>query len=160
MRAWRSSAPPANVSWLLGGTGLATWTTPKGGYFITLDVLDGCAREVVRRAADIALVPAGATHPCRHDPRDRTIRIAPSYPDITELEQAISGLATCVRLAGYEKLAAAQRYSGVRIGWLTSGMDPGLDETVAVGIHHGLDAVTQVEFAEHPADVGLDGGLG
>src|SRR5258708_38705223 len=93
----------------LDGTGLATWSTPKGGYFITLNVLDGCAREVVRRAAGagIALTPAGATHPYHADPRDRTIRIAPTYPDITELEQAISGLATCVRLAGYEKLAAA-----------------------------------------------------
>jgi DNA-binding transcriptional MocR family regulator len=91
----------------LGGTGLATWSTPKGGYFIALNVLDGCAREVVRRAsgAGIALPPAGATHPYRDDPRDRTIRIAPTYPDITELEQAISGLATCVRLVGYEKLA-------------------------------------------------------
>ena len=91
----------------LDGTGLATWSTPKGGYFITVNVVDGCAREVVRRAADagIALTPAGATHPYRDDPRDRTLRIAPTYPDITELEQAISGLATCVRLAGYEKLA-------------------------------------------------------
>lgn len=94
----------------LDGTGLATWSTPKGGYFITLNVLDGCAREVVRRAAGagIALTPAGATHPYHDDPRDRTIRIAPTYPDLTELEQAISGLATCVRLAGYEKLAAAR----------------------------------------------------
>ncbi|MEU9123164.1 aminotransferase class I/II-fold pyridoxal phosphate-dependent enzyme [Streptomyces sp. NPDC048506] len=93
----------------LDGTGLATWSVPKGGYFITLDVLDGCAREVVRRAADagIALTPAGATHPYGDDPRDRTIRIAPSYPDTTELQQAIDGLATCVRLVGYEHLAAA-----------------------------------------------------
>jgi DNA-binding transcriptional MocR family regulator len=94
----------------LGGTGLATWSRPRGGYFIALDVLDGCAREVVRRAADagIALTPAGATHPYGDDPRDRTIRIAPSYPDLAELEQAITGVATCVRLASYEKLASAQ----------------------------------------------------
>jgi len=88
----------------LGGTGLATWSKPKGGYFIALNVPDGCAREVVRRAgeAGIALTAAGATHPYGDDPRDRTIRIAPSYPGLAELEQAIEGLAVCVRLVGHE----------------------------------------------------------
>jgi DNA-binding transcriptional MocR family regulator len=92
----------------LGDTGLATWSTPKGGYFITLDVLDGCAHEVVRRAADagLALTPAGATHPYGDDPRDRTIRIAPSFPDLSEIEEIIEGVATCVRLVGYERLVA------------------------------------------------------
>ncbi|MFD4560399.1 aminotransferase class I/II-fold pyridoxal phosphate-dependent enzyme [Streptomyces sp. NPDC058469] len=92
----------------LGDTGLATWSAPRGGYFITLDVLDGCAREVVRRAADagLALTPAGATHPYRDDPRDRTIRIAPSFPGLSEIEETIEGVATCVRLVGYERLAA------------------------------------------------------
>jgi len=92
----------------LGGTGLANWSTPKGGYFITLDVLDGCAREVVRRAAEagIALTPAGATHPYGDDPRDRTIRIAPSFPEPEEVEQIVAGVAVCVRLVGYEKLVA------------------------------------------------------
>lgn len=91
----------------LDGTGLATWSTPRGGYFITLDVLDGCAREVVRRAADagLALTPAGATHPYGDDPRDRTIRIAPTFPDLSEIEQIIDGVTTCVRLVCYEKLA-------------------------------------------------------
>ncbi|MFE6164345.1 aminotransferase [Streptomyces sp. NPDC056486] len=89
----------------LGGTGLARWTDPKGGYFVTLEVTDGCAKEVVRRAADagIVLTPAGATHPYGDDPRDATIRIAPSYPSLAELEQAIEGLAVCVRLVGYEQ---------------------------------------------------------
>ncbi|MGW5865270.1 aminotransferase class I/II-fold pyridoxal phosphate-dependent enzyme [Streptomyces sp. NPDC055239] len=89
----------------LGGTGLARWTDPKGGYFVTLEVTDGCAKEVVRRAAEagIVLTPAGATHPHGDDPRDATIRIAPSYPSLTELEQAIEGLAVCVRLVGYEQ---------------------------------------------------------
>ncbi|MFG3114853.1 aminotransferase class I/II-fold pyridoxal phosphate-dependent enzyme [Streptomyces sp. NPDC048197] len=92
----------------LGGTGLATWTTPKGGYFVTLDVPDGCAKEVVRRAAEagIVLTPAGATHPYGDDPRDAVIRIAPSYPGLAELEQAIEGLAVCVRLVGHERQAA------------------------------------------------------
>ena len=92
----------------LGDTSLATWSTPRGGYFITLDVPDGCAREVVRRAADagLALTPAGATHPYGDDPGDRTIRIAPSFPDASEIEEIIDGVATCVRLVGYEKLVA------------------------------------------------------
>jgi DNA-binding transcriptional MocR family regulator len=89
----------------LGGTGLATWTHPTGGYFVTLDVPEGTAREVVARAkaAGVALTPAGATHPYGDDPRDATIRIAPSYPTLDELETAITGLTTCVRLVGYEK---------------------------------------------------------
>ena len=93
----------------LGDTGLATWSTPRGGYFVCLDVLDGCAAEVVELAgkAGIALTPAGSTHPYGDDPRDRTIRIAPSYPSIEELESAVDGLATCVRLVGYEKLLSA-----------------------------------------------------
>jgi DNA-binding transcriptional MocR family regulator len=91
----------------LGGTGLARWTSPKGGYFVTLEVPDGCAREVVRLAgeAGIALTPAGATHPYGDDPRDATIRIAPTFPSVSELEQAIAGLTVCVRLAGYEQQA-------------------------------------------------------
>ncbi|WP_440100300.1 aminotransferase class I/II-fold pyridoxal phosphate-dependent enzyme [Streptosporangium sp. H16] len=95
----------------LGGSGLATWSSPAGGYFISLDVLEGCAREVVRRAgeAGIALTPAGATHPYATDPRDSTIRIAPTYPELDELELAISGLATCVRLVATEKLLESAR---------------------------------------------------
>jgi DNA-binding transcriptional MocR family regulator len=93
----------------LGGTGLATWTAPRGGYFVSLPVPDGCAQEVVRRAgaAGIALTPAGATHPHGDDPRDSFIRIAPTYPGMAELEQAITGLTTCIRLVGYERLTAA-----------------------------------------------------
>ncbi|MFJ6698280.1 aminotransferase class I/II-fold pyridoxal phosphate-dependent enzyme [Streptomyces sp. NPDC091272] len=93
----------------LGGTGLASWTSPAGGYFVTLQVPDGCAKEVVRKAAaaGIVLTPAGATHPYGDDPRDAVIRVAPSYPSLAELEQAIEGLTVCVRLAGYEKQAAA-----------------------------------------------------
>ncbi|MFB7742402.1 MULTISPECIES: aminotransferase class I/II-fold pyridoxal phosphate-dependent enzyme [unclassified Streptomyces] len=93
----------------LAGTGLASWTLPKGGYFVTLEVPEGCAKEVVARAgqAGVVLTPAGATHPYGSDPKDATIRIAPSYPGLAELEQAILGLTACVRLVGYEKLLAA-----------------------------------------------------
>jgi DNA-binding transcriptional MocR family regulator len=85
----------------LGDTGLATWTKPAGGYFISLTVPAGCAKEVVRLAkgAGIALTPAGATHPGGNDPEDRTIRIAPTYPELAEVEAATAGLAVCVRLA-------------------------------------------------------------
>ncbi|WP_112238382.1 aminotransferase class I/II-fold pyridoxal phosphate-dependent enzyme [Kribbella monticola] len=93
----------------LGDTGLASWTSPAGGYFISLTVPEGCAREVVAKAkaAGIALTPAGATHPYGDEPADRTIRIAPTYPDPAELETAISGLATCVRLVALDKLLNA-----------------------------------------------------
>jgi DNA-binding transcriptional MocR family regulator len=92
----------------LDGTGLATWTRPKGGYFIALSVLEGCAREVVRLAAEagIALTPAGATHPWPEDPQDSVIRIGPTYPGLDELRQIAHGVTVCVRVAGYEKLAA------------------------------------------------------
>lgn len=92
----------------LGDTGLASWTRPKGGYFVTLTVPEGCAKEVVRRAgeAGVVLTPAGATHPYGDDPQDAVIRVAPSFPDLEELEQAVEGLAVCVRLVGYEKLLA------------------------------------------------------
>jgi len=84
-----------------GLSGIASWTLPEGGYFMTLDVPDGCASAVVGLAADagIALTPAGATHPYGRDPRDRTIRLAPTFPSLTDLEQAMRGLVTCVRLA-------------------------------------------------------------
>ncbi|MEV0970953.1 aminotransferase class I/II-fold pyridoxal phosphate-dependent enzyme [Microtetraspora glauca] len=96
----------------LGGTGLASWSDPAGGYFISLDVPEGCAREVVRKAAEagIALTPAGATHPYGDDPLDRTIRVAPTYPDLEELELAIEGLAVCVRLVATARLM--ERASG------------------------------------------------
>ncbi|MGI5192307.1 aminotransferase [Streptomyces sp. CA-288835] len=92
----------------LGDTGLATWTRPKGGYFVALRVLEGCARDVVRLAAEagIAVTPAGATHPHGNDPDDRVIRIGPTYPTLEELEQIAYGITVCVRLAGYERLTA------------------------------------------------------
>ncbi len=92
----------------LGNTGVAAWTTPKGGYFITLDVMDGCARQVVKLAkeAGVELTPAGATHPLGNDPHDRTIRIAPSFPDLAEVAQAAEGVVLAVLLAATEKLLA------------------------------------------------------
>ena len=94
----------------LAGTGVASWIAPKGGYFISLDVLDGCARAVVRLAKDagLALTPAGATHPHGIDPHDRTIRIAPTYPDMATATTAADGVAVCVLLATATALLAGR----------------------------------------------------
>ncbi|MGH3821466.1 MAG: aminotransferase [Pseudonocardiaceae bacterium] len=93
----------------LGDSGVATWTVPEGGYFVTLDVLDGCASRVVALAAGagIALTAAGAPFPYGKDPDDRVIRLAPSYPPISELGQALKGLVLCVKLAAVERLLDA-----------------------------------------------------
>jgi DNA-binding transcriptional MocR family regulator len=90
----------------LAGTGVAEWTEPKGGYFISLAVLPGCAAKVVQlaKAAGVELTPAGATHPYGKDPEDRIIRIAPSFPDRAEVGQAAEGVALAVLLAATEKL--------------------------------------------------------
>ena len=78
-----------------------TWTDPAGGYCVTLTVPDGLASEVVRlaKAAGIALTPAGATYPYGKDPRDAVIRLAPTFPVLAEVEQAMAGVAVCLRLA-------------------------------------------------------------
>lgn len=93
----------------LGTSGLARWTEPEGGYFVTLDVPDGCAGRVVSLAAGagIALTAAGAPFPYGKDPDDRVIRLAPSYPPIAELAQALEGLVLCVKLAALERLLDA-----------------------------------------------------
>jgi DNA-binding transcriptional MocR family regulator len=79
----------------LGGTGVASWLVPKGGYFISLDVLDGCAKAFVKAAkeAGVELTPAGATHPLGQDPNDRTVRIAPTFPDLETVKVAAEGVA-------------------------------------------------------------------
>ena len=90
----------------LAGTGLASWTKPNGGYFVAVDTLDGCAKEVVRLAkeAGVIMTGAGATFPYKNDPRDRNIRIAPTYPTLEELTVAIKLFCVCVKLAGVNKL--------------------------------------------------------
>ena len=87
-----------------------SWTRPKGGYFISLEVDNGCAKRVVALAkeAGVVLTPAGATHPYGKDPDDRTIRIAPTFPDLEEVAQAAEGVAICVLLATAEKARTPQ----------------------------------------------------
>ncbi|MGV7033497.1 aminotransferase class I/II-fold pyridoxal phosphate-dependent enzyme [Methylobacterium symbioticum] len=88
----------------LNGQGVARWSAPKGGYFITLDVQDGTASKVVALAkeAGIALTPAGATHPYGKDPHDRTLRIAPTFPSLAEVRKAAEAVALCTLLAACE----------------------------------------------------------
>lgn len=92
----------------LGGLGIAAWTTPKGGYFISFDSLDGCAKAIVARCKKVGLVmtPAGATYPYGRDPHDSNIRIAPSYPPVEDLKMAMELFALCVKIVSIDKLLA------------------------------------------------------
>ena len=98
----------------LDGLDVAEWSHPTGGYFVNLDVLDGTASRVVALAkeAGIALTPAGASFPLGNDPRDRNIRLAPTFPVLDEVRTAMAGVATCVALAAAEKLTH-ERAAGV-----------------------------------------------
>lgn len=90
----------------LGGTELASWNSPNGGYFVSVDVLPGCAKRVVSlcREAGVIFTPAGATYPNGQDPLDSNIRIAPTYPPVSELRTAMELFCICVKLAAAEKL--------------------------------------------------------
>ncbi len=91
----------------LSGLGIAEWTEPKGGYFISLDVLPGTARRVWQlcKGAGVTLTNVGATFPYGIDPEDKNLRIAPSYPSDADLSRATEVLCLCVKLAAAEKLA-------------------------------------------------------
>ena len=91
----------------LDGWEVARWSRPLGGYFVTLDVADGTASQVVRLAgeAGIALTPAGATHPYGKDPHDRTLRIAPTFPKLDAVRKAAEAVALCTLLAAVEARA-------------------------------------------------------
>ncbi len=88
------------------GTGFASWHTPRGGYFVALDTMPGCARETIRLAADagVKLTEAGATFPYHNDPNDSNIRIAPSFPPCSELREAMYLLCICIKLTAVRKL--------------------------------------------------------
>ncbi|KRE23697.1 aminotransferase class I/II-fold pyridoxal phosphate-dependent enzyme [Paenibacillus sp. Soil522] len=90
----------------LGGKNIATWNKPNGGYFISLNTLDGCAKIVVKMASEagVTLTAAGATFPYGKDPRDRNIRIAPTFPSLKELEKSIEVLCICIQLASVNKI--------------------------------------------------------
>ena len=87
-------------------TGIAKWENPNGGYFVSIDVLDGTAKEVVRlcKEAGVVLTGAGATYPYGKDPKDSNIRIAPTYPSVEELAMAMQIFCVCTKLAAVTKL--------------------------------------------------------
>ena len=90
----------------LGGLGIGSWLTPRGGYFISFDSMEGCAKKIVAKAKEAGLVMtgAGATFPYGKDPKDSNIRIAPSYPTVQELKLAVEIFILCVKLVSVEKL--------------------------------------------------------
>jgi len=89
----------------LGGLGIGSWTEPKGGYFISFEAMDGCAKAIVAKCkeAGVKLTGAGATFPYGKDPKDSNIRIAPSFPTPEEMKQA-DLFVLCVKLVSVEKL--------------------------------------------------------
>ena len=91
---------------MLAPYGVANWTKPIGGYFLSLNVRQGCAKRVYELAkeAGVTLTEAGATFPYKHDPRDCNLRIAPTYPTVEEMETASAILCLCVRAAALEKM--------------------------------------------------------
>ncbi len=90
----------------LGGTGLARWTRPAGGYFISVDVLDGCASAVIAKCAEagVKMTPAGCTYPYNRDPHDANIRIAPTLPGIDEIQIAMNVLTAAITEVCTKKL--------------------------------------------------------
>ena len=92
----------------LAGLGIGQWTIPKGGYFISFEAMEGCAKAIVAKCkeAGVVLTGAGATFPYKKDPKDSNIRIAPSFPTPEEMAEATELFVLCVKLVTVEKLLA------------------------------------------------------
>ena len=92
----------------LSGLEIGTWTRPVGGYFIAFDTIEGCAKRVVElcKEAGVVMTPAGSTYPYKKDPKDTSIRIAPTLPTPQELTKACEVFVLCVKLASVEKYLA------------------------------------------------------
>ena len=90
----------------LGGLGIGEWNRPRGGYFVSFEAMDGCAKAIVAKAkeAGVIMTEAGATFPYKKDPKDSNIRIAPSFPELDELEKAMKLFTLCVKLVSVDKL--------------------------------------------------------
>lgn len=90
----------------IGGLEIGSWVNPKGGYFISFEAMEGCAKKIVAKCkeAGVVMTGAGATFPYGNDPKDSNIRIAPTFPSLEELKQAAEIFALCVKLVSVEKL--------------------------------------------------------
>lgn len=89
----------------LEGLEIGTWVKPLGGYFISFNALEGCAKKIVAMCKDagVVLTGAGATYPYGKDPLDSNIRIAPSFPSVEEMEAAAKIFALCVKIVSIDK---------------------------------------------------------
>ena len=89
----------------LAGLEIGSWVRPVGGYFISFDALEGCAKKIVAMCKDagVVLTGAGATYPYGKDPKDSNIRIAPSFPSVEEMEAASKIFVLCVKLVSIDK---------------------------------------------------------
>lgn len=94
----------------LEGLGIGSWTRPNGGYFISFDAMEGCAKAIVEkcREAGVVLTGAGATYPYKNDPKDSNIRLAPTFPSPEELSLATDLFVLCVKLVSVEKILAGK----------------------------------------------------
>jgi DNA-binding transcriptional MocR family regulator len=91
----------------LSGNGVAQWHQPNGGYFVSVNLMNGCANETVRllKEAGVVMTPAGATYPHGVDPQDSNIRIAPTFPPLDELKTAMELFCICAELVCAKKIA-------------------------------------------------------
>ena len=90
----------------LGGKNIADWSRPEGGYFVSIDTMEGCGAAVVQLAAEagVKLTPAGSTFPYMQDPLDRNIRIAPTFPPLEDIRSAMELVAVCIQLISLDKI--------------------------------------------------------
>ena len=90
----------------LAGKNVADWSRPGGGYFVSIDTMEGCAAAVIQMAAEagVKLTPAGSTYPYMKDPKDRNIRIAPSFPPLEDIHAAMKLVGICIQLVSIEKI--------------------------------------------------------
>jgi DNA-binding transcriptional MocR family regulator len=91
----------------LEGKNIARWSKPQGGYFVSIDTMEGCAAAVVKKAAEagVKLTPAGSTYPYKNDPLDRNIRIAPSFPPLENVQAAMKLVAICIQIVSIGKIS-------------------------------------------------------
>jgi aspartate/methionine/tyrosine aminotransferase len=92
----------------LEGKNIARWSKPQGGYFVSIDTMEGCAAAVIKMAADagVKLTPAGSAYPYKNDPLDRNIRVAPSFPPLQDVQAAMELVAICIQIVSIDKLSA------------------------------------------------------